>query len=942
MGKKEEKLKEALTFDDVLIEPAASSVLPNEVWLKTRLTKKIPLNIPLLSAAMDTVTEAETAIAIAREGGIGIIHKNMSVEQQAENVEKVKRSEFWVVSNPITVSPDSTINEVNQLEKKYGIRSFPVVEKNRLVGIVTNRDLLFEDNVWKKVKDIMTKDLITVDKKVSTEEAKEILHKNRIEKLPIVDKEGHLKGLITITDIRKTERYPLANKDENGSLRVGAAVGPKDDERVAKLIEKDVDVIVIDTSHGHSKNVIDAVRRYKKKFKNMELVAGNVATATATIELIKAGADAVKIGVGPGAICLERDTLITMGDHSVKRIEDVSVGDVVITHKNRKRTVTKKYARNYCGKICNLKVNGSPQSINITPNHPVLAITFDVDPRKILKLGSKYYFNKKKYNKGLRWIDSGKLKKGDILVVPRTTVRELKPCIFDLSEFVSDYSFDENKIWSKKIGFNPNEESYVGLTTKFNTTPRIIGNIVHGGKSIDANLNLKVDQYLTSVQYERRIEPNKINRFVELDGNLMKLFGYFVAEGYISGAENNRQLCFTFAKNEIEYQQEIIELIKNIFGYESAKVIEKKNKNACTVHVFSHIIASFFERLFPPKSKNKKIPEILLMQETSLLEQFIKGAFNGDGTIRDYRRASYKTVSSSLAFQICDILIRLGFLPSINCERKKNPNWSDIYRISVSGKQYEKFIETIYPTKDVTRDKSAKQQVWADEEYIYLTIKSINHLQKETKVYNLEVGEDNSYLANRVAVHNCTTRVVAGVGVPQITAIKECTKAADKYKIPIIADGGIKYSGDITKAIAAGASSVMIGGLFAGCEETPGKTIFLNNRKFKQYRGMGSIEAMAEGAKDRYFQSEVVERSRFIPQGIEGVVPYKGTIAEVVYQLVGGLRTGMGLAGAASIDDLRKKAKLIKITKAGLKESHPHDVTITEEAPNYSPANFEE
>ncbi len=490
MEKKATSGKKALTFDDVLIEPAASSILPNEVNLKTRLTKNIPLNIPLISAAMDTVTGYNTAIAIAREGGIGIIHKNMTAERQANQVEKVKRSEYWVVTNPVTISPKTTMGEINKLKLRYNISSFPVVEKGRLVGLVTNRDLLFEDRPSKKAGQIMTRKLITISRRIEFDEAKEILHKNRIEKLPIVDKKGHLKGLITITDIQKTERFPLANKDERGRLRVGAAVGPNDDKRVEKLIEKEADVIVIDTSHGHSKNVIDAVKRYKKKFKVRELVAGNAATASGTVALIKAGADAVKVGVGPGAIC--------------------------------------------------------------------------------------------------------------------------------------------------------------------------------------------------------------------------------------------------------------------------------------------------------------------------------------------------------------------------------------------------------------------------------------------------------------------TTRVIAGVGVPQITAIKECSKAADKYKIPIIADGGIKYSGDITKAIAAGASSVMIGNLFAGCEETPGKTIFLNNRKFKQYRGMGSLEAMAEGAKDRYFQSEVIERSKLITQGIEGVVPYKGTIGEVVYQLIGGLRTGMGLTGNRTIEGLRKKAKLIEITKAGLKESHPHDVTITEEAPNYSPMSFEE
>lgn len=482
----ENKIREALTFDDVLIVPAASKILPGEALLKTRLTKNITLNIPIISAAMDTVTEAATAIAIAKEGGIGFIHKNMPFERQASEVEKVKRSEFWVVTNPITVTRQTTIAEINELKAKYNIRSFPVVENGKLVGIVTNRDLLFEDDLEKKAEEIMTKDLITVNRKVEFDEAKEILHKNRVEKLPIVDDKGMLKGMITSTDIMNTTRYPNGNKDRKGRLMVGAAVGPKDDKRVEALVGKGVDVIVIDTAHGHSQNVIDAVKRFKKNY-NVEIIAGNVATAEATRDLIKAGADAVKVGVGPGAIC--------------------------------------------------------------------------------------------------------------------------------------------------------------------------------------------------------------------------------------------------------------------------------------------------------------------------------------------------------------------------------------------------------------------------------------------------------------------TTRIISGIGVPQITAIMDSAKEAGKYDVPIIADGGIKYSGDIAKAIAAGASSVMIGSLFAGCEETPGKSIFLNGRKFKQYRGMGSLGAMVEGSKDRYGQGDVKDKGKLVPEGIEGIVPYKGTISEVVYQLSGGLRSGMGFAGCKTIEELRKNAQLVRITNAGLRESHPHDVVITEEAPNYSPRN---
>lgn len=470
-----------LTFDDVLLLPRKSEVLPKDADLRAKLTNKITLNIPLIAAAMDTVTEAKTATALARLGGIGIIHKNLSPEEQADEVRKVKGGEYYIVENPLTISPDLSIAEILDLKESKGISTFPVVDREKLVGIVTERDLRFEDNTKLKARDIMTKELITVDKIIEFEKAREILHKHRIEKLPIVDSKGKLKGLITSTDIEKKKKYPNALKDKRGRLMVGAAVGPKDFERVQKLAEAEADVIVIDTAHGHSKNVLDAVRKVKKEF-DVQLIAGNVATAEGTKDLINAGADAVKVGIGPGAIC--------------------------------------------------------------------------------------------------------------------------------------------------------------------------------------------------------------------------------------------------------------------------------------------------------------------------------------------------------------------------------------------------------------------------------------------------------------------TTRIITGVGVPQISAVMECAKAA-KDKVPIIADGGIKYSGDIVKALAAGANCVMVGSLLAGCEETPGRVIYLHNRKFKQFRGMGSVGAMLKGSKDRYMQAEIKKADKFVPEGIEGMVPYKGTIQEVVYQLMGGVRSGMGLTGCKNVGELRKKVKMIKITQASLQESHPHDVTITEEAPNY-------
>ena len=482
---------EAYTFDDVLLVPAKSEVLPRDVDVSTKLTRNIKLNIPLVSAAMDTVTEARMAIAMAREGGIGIIHRNMSIEKQASEVDRVKRSESGMILNPITLTPDRKVYEALELMNKYKISGIPIVDSaGKLVGILTNRDLRFEPKLDAEVREYMTNsNLITAPVGTTLDEAEKILQKYKIEKLPVVDKSGRLKGLITFKDIQKKKKYPNACKDEHGRLRVGAAVGVRKDtlERVEELKKAGVDVVVIDTAHGHSRGVIDMLRKIKRKFPELDVIAGNVATAEATKELIKAGADAVKVGIGPGSIC--------------------------------------------------------------------------------------------------------------------------------------------------------------------------------------------------------------------------------------------------------------------------------------------------------------------------------------------------------------------------------------------------------------------------------------------------------------------TTRVVTGVGVPQITAIMNCAQVAMRYDVPIIADGGIKQTGDIAKAIAAGADSVMIGSLFAGTEESPGEKILYEGRSYKVYRGMGSVEAMKSGSGDRYFQDVEDDIKKFVPEGIEGRVPYKGHLSDVVYQMVGGLRSAMGYCGVKNIEEMKLKTKFVLMTSAGLRESHPHDVIITKEAPNYSVSN---
>ena len=486
MANQPHAISDGLTFDDLLIQPAYSQIVPSEVEVSTRLTKGIQLNIPIVSAAMDTVTEYQTAISMARQGGVGIIHKNMSIALQATEVEKVKKSESGMIVDPVTMEPDRKVHDVLAVMEKFGISGVPIVKGKKLVGIITNRDLRFETDMNKSVEEVMTKDnLVTARVGINLADSKALLHKNRIEKLLVIDDKGNLKGLITIKDIEKLKKYPLSCKDKLGRLRVGAAVGvsPGELDRVEALRRAEVDVVVVDVAHGHSLNVVEAVKNIKKRFPDLQVIAGNVGTAEGAEALIKAGADGVKVGIGPGSIC--------------------------------------------------------------------------------------------------------------------------------------------------------------------------------------------------------------------------------------------------------------------------------------------------------------------------------------------------------------------------------------------------------------------------------------------------------------------TTRIVAGVGVPQITAIMTCAGVAKKYKIPVIADGGIKFSGDVTKALAAGASVVMIGSLFAGTEESPGETILFQGRTYKVYRGMGSIEAMKQGSSDRYYQEGFESESKLVPEGIVGRVPYRGPLSAMVYQLVGGLKSGMGYAGCRTLPELTAKARFVRVTPAGLRESHVHDVIITKEAPNY-------
>ncbi len=933
------EIKEGLTFDDVLLVPAFSDVLPNEVDTATQFSRNIRLNIPLCSSAMDTVTEANLAIALAQQGGIGVIHKNLSIQQQAEEVDKVKRSESGMIVDPVTIRDNALVSDALNLMERFKISGVPVTDENGLlVGIITNRDLRFETRFDIPVSEVMTpQPLVTVPVGTTLADAKVKLQKHRIEKLLVVDDEGLLKGLITVKDIQKAIKYPFAAKDNLGRLRCAAAIGATGDfmERAAALINSRVDAIVIDTAHGHSSRVLEAIKKVKEKF-GVEVIAGNVATAEATKALISVGVDAVKVGIGPGSICFKKDTQILMHDNSIKQISDVQLGEKVITHLGRARTVTKTYRRKYQGEMIEVNVAGCPDKVQATPNHEFLAVTFDVSENTRKKNGAKYFFSKPKYNKGLSWVRADKLKAQDVLAIPKQKY-QAETCFFDMLDAVTHYNFDNESIWASKPSQNINEENYHQLAGKFATTPRVIGTIVTNKRKLIDTLSVTVNQYLEKVNYQREILPKKINRFIFLDQNLMRLIGYFMAEGYVVGNENNRQLRFAFNVNETDFHEDVKDLIEKIFGY-SETTFRPTPRHAVEVTIHNHAIAKFFEALMPKGAINKRLPNFVLNQTPENLRQVLIGALRGDGSLKDARRIGYKTASPHLAHQIAEIFMRLGYLASIQSYEPKEENYSTSYYVRIGGNQAKRFAEE-FPELNLEFPQNIKhkQDVFADDDYFYVAIRSVQTLQnQELEVFNIEVDEDHTYIANRVAVHNCTTRIVTGAGVPQITAIDECVNAAKGSGVPIIADGGIKFSGDVAKAIAAGADCVMIGSLFAGTAESPGEMILFQGRTFKSYRGMGSIGAMKKGSSDRYTQEGTVNDAKYVPEGIEGRVAYKGTLADMVTQLVGGLKSGMGYTGCQNIEEFRENTRFVRITSAGLRESHVHDVIITKEAPNYS------
>jgi len=826
-------VQEALTFDDVLLLPAHSTVLPRDVDLSTQLSRGIRLSLPLVSAAMDTVTDARLAIAIAQEGGIGILHKNMTVEEHAAQVRKVKKFESGIITNPITVSPDISIRDVRRLTRTHGISGVPVVKGEDLLGIVTSRDLRFETNYDNPVSSIMTpkERLVTVREGAERGEILRLLHRYRIEKVMVVNEHFQLRGMITVKDIQKARENPHACKDTEGRLRVGAAigVGHASQERADALVAAGVDVLVVDTAHGHSQGVLDMVRWVKQRFPDMQVIGGNIATASAAKALVEAGVDGVKVGIGPG--CFAAGTRILMADARYKNIEEVRPGDRVINREGKPVTVVNAWCTGV-REVMQIRHTASFWGTLATPDHRYLV--GDLTTVSAETVAARGYVNvlDRPTRQGppkIRWTPIGEVERGTCLF-PRHI-------IFELPE------------------------------------------------TIEINLaDFAIHKDLQLARYHRQIRDSY---------ELGYLFGTFLGDGhaFIAASRNSEQgrVSWYFGLHEQDIADKLSRCVQEVTG-----VVPTQSPGRSIINIYfyslqwARILAQFGKR------HKKQLPSDLLCANPSYLQGLFDGLLDSDGYISADGRICFTNTSTALVelFNVLCLLLK-GSLPNCHVEAPSagrlsdtcDENCRDSYRARLNV-SYEKRL-----TKDYQVLKLLDQQP----------------LQLALPVYDIEVDcPTHSFIADNAIVHNsiCTTRIVAGVGVPQITAISNVAEALEGTGIPIIADGGIRYSGDLAKAIAAGAWSVMMGGMFAGTEEAPGEVELYQGRSYKSYRGMGSLGAMAQqqGSSDRYFQEGTTEVEKLVPEGIEGRVPYKGVLSPLIHQLMGGLRSSMGYTGCHNLE----------------------------------------
>lgn len=856
--------QEGITFDDVLLQPRHSLVLPHEVNIEAQLTRNIRLNIPFISAAMDTVTETNMAVAMAREGGIGVLHKNMSIDAQAEMVRKVKRSESGMIVDPITLPPHASVADAEKLMGEYRISGVPITDSSgKLLGIITNRDMRFVEDLRLPISEVMTHDeLVTVPVGTTLEEAQEIFKKHRIEKLLVTDDQGYLKGLITIKDLTKRVKYPNAAKDSLGRLRVAAAIGAGAEllDRAAALVQAGVDVLVLDSAHGHSQGILNAVSKVKEQF-GVDVIAGNIATAAAARDLIAAGADAIKVGIGPG--CFAAGTRVLMANGYYKNIEDIRAGERVLNMHGQPVTVVHAWCTGIREVMAVRHVHSAHETV-VTPDHRF-------------------------------WV-------GDLTTVNATAVASK-----GYSKILNQPTRQgQSKLRWKEVGESENNVFLMPRQLHF-----------------ECPMTLQINLH----DFARRHEEleQRYHTQIEQSYELGYIFGTFLGDGHAFINRNetkNRQgteigrVNWYFSHEETDIAKKLMDAVERV---SKVRPTVKQDGNVLIISLYSlpwaRLLAQFGKR------DQKHLPMAYLCQDRNYLRGLKDGLIDSDGYIASDGRQCFVNASRDLVELfglLCQILD--GSLPNFQLEKG-----------NIGGLQGVKgeVLDSYRARLNVSHSNRQLQD--------YSIVKPLERreLGLHLPVYDIEVDcPTHSFIANNAVVHNsiCTTRVVTGVGVPQITAIFNASAVALEAGVPVIADGGIKQTGDVPKAIAAGANTVMMGSMLAGTDEAPGEMVLRDGRRYKSYRGMGSMGAMDQGSADRYFQGG---SRKFVPEGIEGIIAYRGNAGEVLYQFVGGLKSSMGYCGAPNLETLRDTAQFVRITGASLIESHPHGVTITKEAPNY-------
>lgn len=857
-------IKLGLTFDDVLLVPQYSSIKSRgDVSLKTKISKNIPLNIPLISSNMDTVTEDKMAISMARHGGIGIIHRYCSIEEQTNMVNKVKRAESYIIYDPYTASKNDTIGSLKEKINKTGINSYLIVDnENKLEGIITSRDLKFMNNenlINQCMTPINKMKIIFTSQQISMDEAKKIMYDNRIQKLPIVDDNYKLESLICLKDIERIQQRPMANLDINGKLRCGAAIGIKEEsiDRANKLIKAGADVLVIDIAHGFSESCINTLRLLKENFEDIDVVVGNVVTSDAALELIKNGADGIKIGIGNG--CLKNGTRILMSSGIYKNIENVKIGDYVINANGDPVKVIDVFMTGI-KKVIKIRTNCFYKDIYVTPDH-------------------KFWIGDLSMIKNLA---AGIAKNLDALTLttPKTSKYKFKEIgDFDLNK---NFSLTPNEIkWKLPETFNVDLAEYISDSKHI--------------KILDKTIKCK---------------SSNINRYIVPSYELGYLFGSYLGDGTIG----EMSIYWSYGLNKIEICKKTIKYIKIVFNYDSVYV-QNKFRDYNTIHIYNKCISSFFEQF--GKKQNKHLSEIYYCLNKEYIQGILDGLIDSDGLIREKKkekhndRYCFHNTNPELIelFNWCCLTLKKGYS---NLKSEITTGYLKNCNIENCKQGYDAYI--------LNENRFTKN-------YIYSWILEKEETDLEVPVFDITVDcPTHTFIANGIIVHNsiCTTRLVSGSGMPQFTALMDTAPICKEYNIPLISDGGNRNYGNICKALAIGADSVMLGRMIAGTDESPGKILIKEGKRVKIIRGMAGYGANVSNAIRQGIKEP--DSLSFSAEGVEGYVPYSGPVSETLKQICAGISSGMSYSGANNINELQKKAKFIRLTNNGVIESGVHDI----------------